>query len=462
MADASSNNNNNNDIAEFQWYLNRQGPEGKQGIQGEPGVSPVITVDTNQPLEYKLSITDINGTFKTPNLRPTIVDAGGSYLRIDPTSKTISANNLDTASTTVLGGVYISDSEDLENADGGSVPTLDSTKKLVNDLRTEAKSQYVDLTSSQLIDGTKSFEKQIVVPSIYGFNYLYTKNHTQSVFGLENYKDEAGTLANNFGVLDEHTILRGNTLEYQDSAKNYYNVIHTGNISEYAPQPDLSNYVTLNTNQSINGEKTFNTMVRTQFVDVGGIGMSSFGAILNIGGPIDTKWTLTHLGTKYLLRYTRSDGFTFGETESIAFSTSQNTDLIVKRGSGSEATSSKMFDEGNITKFIDGTTITFTDGKLHAVGGGSTTEYTLPEASADVLGGVKLSDSSTIGWTPSKDSIYVKVDGTTITADDTGKLKAIVPDTSDLTAKITELQDTIRALTTRITALETEINGGKA
>ena len=54
-----------------QYYviLNAQGPQGRQGQNGVDGFSPTINVVTNTPGQYVLSITDINGTKQTPNLK---------------------------------------------------------------------------------------------------------------------------------------------------------------------------------------------------------------------------------------------------------------------------------------------------------------------------------------------------------------------------------------------------------
>lgn len=57
--------------------LNTQGPPGKQGIQGFPGVSPVVTVAVQTDTTYRLNITDANGTITTPNLQGRGVPRGG-------------------------------------------------------------------------------------------------------------------------------------------------------------------------------------------------------------------------------------------------------------------------------------------------------------------------------------------------------------------------------------------------
>ena len=45
------------------------GPKGDPGVDGADGISPTITVASNTSTEYKLTITDINGSITTPNLK---------------------------------------------------------------------------------------------------------------------------------------------------------------------------------------------------------------------------------------------------------------------------------------------------------------------------------------------------------------------------------------------------------
>ena len=45
------------------------GQAGANGIDGVDGFSPTITVFENTDTSYKLNITDVNGSFQTPNLK---------------------------------------------------------------------------------------------------------------------------------------------------------------------------------------------------------------------------------------------------------------------------------------------------------------------------------------------------------------------------------------------------------
>ena len=45
--------------ADFNYYINRQGARGRQGIKGEPGFSPVVTVNTNTAEAYILNSSEL-------------------------------------------------------------------------------------------------------------------------------------------------------------------------------------------------------------------------------------------------------------------------------------------------------------------------------------------------------------------------------------------------------------------
>ena len=62
-------------MADFKWYLNRQGVRGAKGDKGEKGFSPVITEKENTKESYVLHIqneTD-DTSFDTPNLKEGLV-----------------------------------------------------------------------------------------------------------------------------------------------------------------------------------------------------------------------------------------------------------------------------------------------------------------------------------------------------------------------------------------------------
>lgn len=104
-----------NKPAEFNFYLNTQGPRGRQGAQGPQGVSPTITIGQNNANSFTLVITDANGTFETPNLKGNLVDVSdnGSYVRYQPSDGTLYTSDLEQATTSTFGGVRFATEDNL-------------------------------------------------------------------------------------------------------------------------------------------------------------------------------------------------------------------------------------------------------------------------------------------------------------------------------------------------------------
>ena len=95
--------------------LNKQGPQGKVGPQGEPGFSPYIGVANDTPSQYILRITNEDGEYLTPNLKANIPLGGSTG---DVLTKNSDVNGdcsfkaLPYASTTQQGVVYLATTEE--------------------------------------------------------------------------------------------------------------------------------------------------------------------------------------------------------------------------------------------------------------------------------------------------------------------------------------------------------------
>lgn len=112
-------------MADFNFYINRQGIQGRKGDKGDTGFSPTISVGTDTVNEYKLVIANEANSFETPNLRGNInvLDNGGTYLRYDAETQQISAQSLDSATSTTVGGVLMSTASDIETMGDNTVIT---------------------------------------------------------------------------------------------------------------------------------------------------------------------------------------------------------------------------------------------------------------------------------------------------------------------------------------------------
>ena len=76
-------------MADFQFYLNRQGVRGAKGVKGDKGDSPIVSVNKHTTNEYVLQIDNPDGTqIITPNLvgQQIVVNTAGDYVKYDRAS----------------------------------------------------------------------------------------------------------------------------------------------------------------------------------------------------------------------------------------------------------------------------------------------------------------------------------------------------------------------------------------
>lgn len=143
-------------MADFNFYLNRQGIQGRKGDKGETGFSPTITVLEQTPESYKLQITNEYETIETPNLIGSFnaTDNGGTYVRYDREAKTMSLGELDSATVDKVGGIKISSDEDIQNM---NTDTAITPEKLADALSIylEAGTDNVSIVQDEATSKTK-------------------------------------------------------------------------------------------------------------------------------------------------------------------------------------------------------------------------------------------------------------------------------------------------------------------
>ena len=112
-------------MADFNFYLNRQGIQGRKGDKGDAGFTPTISVSEQTLNSYKLKITNEYNEFETPNLIGNlgVTDNGGTYLRYDKETQQISAQDMDAATASTLGGVRLSTEENITAMSADTVVT---------------------------------------------------------------------------------------------------------------------------------------------------------------------------------------------------------------------------------------------------------------------------------------------------------------------------------------------------
>lgn len=116
-------------MADFTWYLNRQGPRGNKGEKGDPGndgLTPTFSTGVNTGTTYTLVIDSGDGnTFETPNLMPTFTYQNGTYLRYDMANDRYVAAPADKAENGGYGEVVLAtDEDDAEDTDAVSFGLL--------------------------------------------------------------------------------------------------------------------------------------------------------------------------------------------------------------------------------------------------------------------------------------------------------------------------------------------------
>lgn len=106
-------------MAEFKYYLNRQGVRGPRGEKGDQGFSPIITEKTNTSTEYILHVQNENeeDSFDTANLKEGLVpeDLGGTTVRYNRTTGKQYYGEIDNATEEVAGLVKLTKDEELLN-----------------------------------------------------------------------------------------------------------------------------------------------------------------------------------------------------------------------------------------------------------------------------------------------------------------------------------------------------------
>lgn len=164
--------------ADFNFYINRQGIQGRKGEKGDKGFSPTINVSTDTVSEYKLIIANEDNTFETPNLRGNInvLDNGGTYLRYDKETQQISAQDVDAATASTLGGVRLSTEENITAMSADTVVTPadvadalpiylqgEGAVSITQDVETSKTKINVDLSSvNELTTRVSNAEAEIV------------------------------------------------------------------------------------------------------------------------------------------------------------------------------------------------------------------------------------------------------------------------------------------------------------
>lgn len=220
--------------------LNKQGPQGLTGPQGEPGFSPVVEVSEETPTSYRLSIQTIDGSYETPNLKANF-PLGGYVNQV-----LVKQSNADGdatwdyipyATTETTGGLTLATEDDV---------VVGSDKAITGDILAKVVAGYVDLTSTQSISGAKTFNNNLTVGDSYTLSTHYLNARSGEI-------QVGGTTALQKIELDNTIpgynsfIQIGGNLPLLISAQNdvvrikrggsAHIIVDSGNIGDYIPDP---------------------------------------------------------------------------------------------------------------------------------------------------------------------------------------------------------------------------------
>lgn len=145
-------------MANFNFYLNRQGSRGRQGVKGdkgENGYSPYIDIKSNTPTEFIMTIHNETESFDTPNLIPTAIGEKVTEMDAVLTTHTEDIANLKLDITAIKNKNNAQDSDiaALKTRVGGTEESIED----LNHKYTVLGSEVSDLTltkQNKLVEGT--------------------------------------------------------------------------------------------------------------------------------------------------------------------------------------------------------------------------------------------------------------------------------------------------------------------
>lgn len=222
--------------ANFNFFINRQGPRGPQGIQGPEGFSPNVEVEEDYGNTFTLRITNKDSSFVTSNLREHKEDRGGTYVRWDRETEQMYLGDasIPAATDNTAGIIRISDENDIKNKTDNTAITpkqlienIDTAKEELQtsiDANTQVinsvKSQMVTLEGDQVVSGKKIFSN-LVSDKIYSElqDKVVVETFSDSLNILTNLSAE-GVIRNSNGIVIDESRL-GNTLVKNEATEKY-------------------------------------------------------------------------------------------------------------------------------------------------------------------------------------------------------------------------------------------------
>ena len=229
-------------MVDFRYYLNRQGPRGQQGVKGEQGYSPQVTVGKNTASEFTLKVINEDGSFETENLKVVPENRGGTYVRYDKDTYQEYIGDPDIATTRTFGVVRLATKEDL----GTQEESRAVTSALLD---TYLQENYLNKVHGDVVTGDVSFR---------GNTGFLNAPHIDKI------KDELNNQYITRNVSGSTTEVGSLTIPDDITARMVQGgkeIAYTSDLTEFVTNAVLnsaiSNLVTLDTDQQISGKKNF-------------------------------------------------------------------------------------------------------------------------------------------------------------------------------------------------------------
>lgn len=229
-------------MVDFRYYLNRQGPRGQQGVKGEQGYSPQVTVGKNTASEFTLKVINEDGSFETENLKVVPENRGGTYVRYDKDTYQEYIGDPDIATTRTFGVVRLATKEDL----GTQEESRAVTSALLN---TYLQENYLNKVHGDVVTGSVSFR---------GDTGFLNAPHIDKIKDELNNQYITRNVSNDTTEVGSLTIPDDITARIVQGSKE---IAYTSDLAEFVTNAVLnnaiSNLVTLDTDQQISGKKNF-------------------------------------------------------------------------------------------------------------------------------------------------------------------------------------------------------------
>lgn len=384
-------------MADFQFYLNRQGIRGLQGVKGDQGDSPIITVQTETPNEYILKITNPDGTeLISPNLRGNKININeGTYVRYNTDTGELYTSTADGATGELAGVVRLATDADITNMDeraavtpsqladalsqylvspDGSVKIVQNAESSLTELTAEKGLTELPIASADTLGAVKigenlSITEDGVLSSTASGDVSGSGNNTFT--GTNNFNGAVNL--NGLTTAENLTVTRNLTSSGEINAVSIKSTgIRSDNIKtttnkKYLTEEDVDN----STIQVVDGKLTANdgnyiktTQVSKDGLDYG-VYLNSFNGKLNTIQPIFTAFggALEANGFSYLKaadysasepadedmvnNWTNKNGYLTGLTSSTGFISGS---VRFNAGSGSSQVVFKLMEAGYISE----------------------------------------------------------------------------------------------------------------